>query len=149
MTGGRVQALRTNVAGATAVEFALVALPLLLFIFGITEFGRALWIRQGLQATAIAGARCVALVQPSCGTGGVYNASMSLSYVQQVAQGWMITLPASAVALSITATCGTVPNFSQVTINYTFKTVVPIMIPALGAAAQLNAIACFPNPQPS
>jgi hypothetical protein len=68
-----------------------------------------------------------------------------VSYVQQVAQGWMITLPSAAVSLNTAATCGNVSGFSQVTINYTFKTVVPILIPALGAAAQLNAAACFPT----
>jgi Flp pilus assembly protein TadG len=148
MTHAARRTIGTDVRGATAVEFALIAFPLLLFIFGITEFGRALWIRQGLQATAIAGARCVALVQPSCGTGGVYSASMSMSYVQTVAKGWMITLPTSAITLNTTATCANVTGFSQVTINYTFQTVVPVLIPALGTAAQLNAAACFPT-QPS
>lgn len=142
------RAFARHAKGATAVEFALIAIPLLLFVFGITEFGRALWIRQGLQATAIAGARCMALVQASCGTAGVYSATMSTSYVQQVAQGWMITLPTSAITLSNAATCANVSGFAQVSINYTFKTVVPALIPALGAAAQLTATACFPT-QPS
>src|SRR5438094_8236089 len=50
--------LRRNEAGAAAVEFALVLLPLLLLVFGIIEFGITLYEKQlitqasGVGATA-------------------------------------------------------------------------------------------------
>ncbi len=38
--------------GATAVEFALVALPFVILMLGLIEFGRALHIRNGLDNAA-------------------------------------------------------------------------------------------------
>ncbi len=38
--------------GATAVEFALVALPFVVLMLGLIEFGRALHIRNGLDNAA-------------------------------------------------------------------------------------------------
>lgn len=38
-----------NESGAAALEFALVAIPLLMFTFGITEFGRAVFMQQSLS----------------------------------------------------------------------------------------------------
>ena len=134
--------------GTTAVEFAMVALPLLLLIFGVIEFGRALWARQGLQETAIAGARCMGLVQSPCGSSGVYSASMTMSYVQATASGWVLTLPASSVSLNPSTTCAGVSGFSQVTLTYTFQTAVPFLINALSAGVPLTATACFPNQPP-
>ena len=43
---------RKDVRGATAVEFAMIAPVLLMFIFGILEFGRAMWVHNALQQTA-------------------------------------------------------------------------------------------------
>lgn len=44
-----------GVSGAAALEFALVATPLVMFTFGITEIGRALFMQQNLAyATDIA-----------------------------------------------------------------------------------------------
>jgi len=131
--------------GSSAVEFGIVAFPLFLIVFGILEFGRAMWIREALQQTAIAGARCMGLVQSSCGTSGTYSSSMALSFVQAQAAAWSVPLASTNVTLNNAATCGGLTGFSQVTLNYTFKTVVPIMIPSLGSGVPLSAIACFPN----
>lgn len=38
--------------GATAVEFALVALPFVILMLGLIEFGRALHIRNGMDNAA-------------------------------------------------------------------------------------------------
>lgn len=40
---------RQNEDGATGVEFALVAIPFLLMIFGIMEAGRLVWAMNGVQ----------------------------------------------------------------------------------------------------
>ena len=77
--------------GATAVEFAMVVFPFFLVVFGTIEFGRALWARETLHAVAMAGARCMGLVQSGCGTSGTYSASMATSYVQSVASSWGMT----------------------------------------------------------
>ena len=38
--------------GATAVEFALITIPFLMIVLGTVEFGRLIWIRQAIEATA-------------------------------------------------------------------------------------------------
>ena len=135
---------RSN-SGATAVEFGLIAVPLLLIVFGTIEYGRLMWTREALQQTAIAGARCMGLVQTSCGTSGTYDSGMTQSYV--IAQGaqWSIPLTTSSVTLNNSATCGGVGGFSQVTIAYAFSSLVPQEITALANGANLSASACFPN----
>jgi Flp pilus assembly protein TadG len=51
---------------ATAVEFALVALPLFLVSFGAVELGLILWTRNALQAIAADAARCGAIQSSDC-----------------------------------------------------------------------------------
>ncbi len=134
-------------SAATAVEFGMVSMPLLLCIFGIIEFGRLMWTREALRQTAIAGARCMGLVQNACGSAGVYSSSLATSYVEAQAASWAITLGASNVTLNANATCAGLSGFSQVSIAYTFNTVVPALIKALAGGTQLSATACFPNAQ--
>lgn len=52
---------RTQRKGATAVEFAVIAPILMLFIFGIIEFGRGMMVLQLLNSAAREGARDAAL----------------------------------------------------------------------------------------
>jgi Flp pilus assembly protein TadG len=47
--------------GAAAVEFALVAMLLLLLVFGIAEFGRMWFLQSSLAAAARDGARTMAV----------------------------------------------------------------------------------------
>ncbi len=47
--------------GVAAVEFALVAIPLFLTLFGIYEFGRFIMVRQVLEHAAREGARYAAV----------------------------------------------------------------------------------------
>jgi Flp pilus assembly protein TadG len=140
-----LRSFRKCSAAATAVEFGMIALPLFLFLFGIMELGRAMWTREALQQSAIAGARCIGLVQTACGTAGVYSSSQSATYVQAQAAAWAIPLTSSNITVSNAASCAGVAGFSQVVITYTFKTVVPVMIPSLAAGIPLSATACFPN----
>ena len=44
--------------GAEAIEFALVSIPLVLFLMGVVEFGRLYWTQSDLQYAAEATARC-------------------------------------------------------------------------------------------
>jgi len=50
--------------GATAVEFALLALPFVILIIGLIEFGRALHIRSGLDTAADRAQRLI-LIDPN------------------------------------------------------------------------------------
>lgn len=57
MRRGWVRRFLSDSSGATALEFALIAMPLMLFTFGITEIGRALFMQQQLSFATDAAAR--------------------------------------------------------------------------------------------
>jgi Flp pilus assembly protein TadG len=134
--------------GAAAVEFAAVLGPLMLLIFGVFEFGRLLWVREALQETATAAARCMGMSASSCAASGAYNATNTTTYVKNVANGWGVTLTASNITLNNNATCAGVTasnGFSSVTITYTFDSVVPTFISSLNGGKAMTSTACFPN----
>jgi Flp pilus assembly protein TadG len=131
--------------GGTAVEFSIVAVPLLVLLFGVIEIGRLMWTREALQQTAIAGARCMGVLNSNCAVGGVYSASATTSYVERVALGLGLTIPDTGVRLNPSATCAGVTGFSQVTVAFTFQAVAPRLLGSPAAGAPLSATACFPN----
>jgi Flp pilus assembly protein TadG len=140
---GRLARLARDHSGGAAVEFGLIIGPFLLLLFGLVEFGRMLWTANALQETAIAGARCMGVLNTACASAGAYSSTNATSYVQTVASTWGITLTGSDISLNNSASCAGVTGFSQVTINYTFQTVVPIISSLL--SDPLTATACFPN----
>jgi Flp pilus assembly protein TadG len=131
--------------GTVALEFALLAVPFLMLSFGIIEFGRLMWASEALQATAAIGARCMGVLASSCSSSGAYSSSASSTYIVSVASGWNVTIPTSALTLTTNGTCGGVTGFSEVTITYSFQTVVPLLLNSLAAGIPLNVSACFPN----
>jgi Flp pilus assembly pilin Flp len=64
-----------NNRGATAVEFALVALPLMAFIIGIIQFGWIIWVDNLLHISVDTASRCGAIgsVTSPCGGAGPVN----------------------------------------------------------------------------
>lgn len=132
--------------GTTAIEFALVAPAFLGLLFGTVEFGRLLWTEQALQETAIAGARCMAILQSACTAGGrYYSSANTTTYVQQVARQWGVTLQTGDIQLTPNASCGSTIGFSQVTITSSFTTPVPQIVLLAAGGTSLSATACFPN----
>jgi Flp pilus assembly protein TadG len=57
-----------NNRGAAVVEFALVALPVMLFIFGIIQIAWVLWVDNVLHVSVNVAARCAAVgsTTPPC-----------------------------------------------------------------------------------
>jgi len=146
----RAECLTAACAGTTAIEFALVAPIFMMFLFGIIEFGRLLWTGQGLQETAISGARCMAIAQgttqsSACASGGTYSSTTTNSYIQTIASGWGLSIPSSAITLNNAATCGGTAGFSQVTLTSTFVTAVPQLVLLAAGGTSLTATACYPN----
>ncbi|MGH7085335.1 MAG: TadE/TadG family type IV pilus assembly protein [Acetobacteraceae bacterium] len=137
--------LRRAEGGNVAIEFALVFPMFLALVFGTIEYGRLLWTREALQETATVGARCMALTQSACASGGSYNAANTTSYIQGVASHWGLTIPSGNITLNNNATCGGTTGFSAVLITTTFTSAVPriVLLPAGGVT--LNASACYPN----
>jgi len=141
--------------GSSAVEFALIIVPLFSFVFGTFEFGRLLWTRDVVKQAAIAGARCMGLVQLPCSTAGaggtytgVYDATNSQTYVVSQVTGFSVPLTSSGVTVTRAATCASPTgsnNSSQVTVAISFKTAVPGLISALSTSNLLSVSACFPN----
>jgi Flp pilus assembly protein TadG len=137
--------------GVTALEFAVVAPVLMMLVFGTIEFGRLLWTLQGLQMTAVQAARCMGILASSCTSGGGYSSDNTTSYIESSAAAWGISLTSSNLTLltrdsgnpGCAPAAGTL-TISEVTITYTFQTVVPGLLSMLSSKA-LQGHACFPN----
>jgi Flp pilus assembly protein TadG len=139
-----LQRLARDAGGGAAVEFSLVMVALFMVLFGVTEFAWYMWTVNALQQTAIQAARCMGVLNSSCTSGGAYSSTSTTSFVRSVASTYGVTVPTAGVALNAAATCGGASGFSQVTINYTFHTVVPNVVTGLSSVA-LSQTACFPN----
>jgi Flp pilus assembly protein TadG len=102
--------------GAAAVEFALLLPLLMLLIFGIIDFGRALNAQITITQAAREGARLDALGQP--------NAAV-VSRTQTAATG--LNLPASGVAETFVCPTGAGATAdAKVTVTYQFSFVTPV-----------------------
>jgi Flp pilus assembly protein TadG len=62
--------------GATAVEFALVALPVLFFILGIIQVGYVVWVDNLLHISVNTAARCGAIQSTTSPCAGSGSANM-------------------------------------------------------------------------
>lgn len=137
--------------GTAAIEFALVVTALIFLLFGIIEFGRYIWTMEALQETATAGARCMAVTvgvtsaSGQCASSASYSTASTTSFIQSHAAGLGLTASGLTIGLTSAATtssCGA-SGMSQVTLKYTFKTVLPAYIPI--PTTTLVGNACFPN----
>jgi Flp pilus assembly protein TadG len=130
--------------GASALEFALVAVPLLLIIVGTVEYGRALWTQQAMQSLAISTARCIGVQQTQCTNSGTYNANKTSTWV--IGEAAKLGVPLQAVNLTVNAstTCRGVAGFATVTISYVFVSAAPQFVTSLLLGPTLRAEACFP-----
>jgi Flp pilus assembly protein TadG len=75
--------LLKNDRGATVVEFALVAVPVLWFILAIIEFGYVMWADNLLHVSVDAAARCGAIqsTTPPCAGSGLTNMTTTANTV--------------------------------------------------------------------
>src|SRR5215472_333163 len=108
----RGRRVRGGDRGAAAVEFALLLPLLLLLVFGIIDFGRAINAQITLTQAARTGARLAALGQPNV-VSATQAAATGLSPV-----GVTLVTPCPANATQTTA--------AVVTATYTFHFVTPI-----------------------
>jgi Flp pilus assembly protein TadG len=116
---------RLNRAGTTALEYGLRLPVFLLFLLGIMDLGRLMWVFMALNRATEAAARCAAVNAMVCG---------SVSQIQSDAatQAWGLTVPASTFSVS-DAACGV-----QVAAAYRFN----FFTPGLGSIT-LAPSACF------
>lgn len=129
----------------TGVEFAICALAMALIIVGFMEFGRLVWAFEALQVTVSEGARCMGLVSNACASSGAYNAANTTNYVVSLAAARGVVITPAVVVLNNAAACGGAGGFSEVTINYRFVTVAPLLLTSLENGFTVSTSACFPN----
>lgn len=131
-------------SGVAAVEFALILMPLMMLIFGGIEFGRLVWMRNALQQTAVATARCMGVRQTPCATSGALDLARSVTFARTRASRYSVSLTAAAVTATANTTCSGSAGFARVVIATRFVSVVPIISRIVGTPA-VNVAACFPN----
>jgi Flp pilus assembly protein TadG len=125
--------------GSVAVEFAAIALPLLLLLFGSVEISRFIWTRHALQDAATAGARCLGLRTAPCFDAGEMDAAAATGLVQAQAAEWAVSLPAASVVPEGEGVCGSAAGFARVRIVHRFAAVVPVL-----PEMSVDVEACFP-----
>ena len=122
-----VRALAKSRSGSTAVQMAFVAPAMLMFILGIMEVGRVMWLQNALNYSVVEEARCISNSPSTCG-----SASQTQSFAaSQSGAGF-----ASSVFTVTTASCG-----NKVTASY------PVMldIPYVNLSTTLTSQACYPT----
>ncbi len=125
-------------SGASAVEFALIAAPLALLLLGSLEYGRLLYLRQAIDDTAIAAARCAGVLEPGCTQDGAYDLVATRSHIVGMAAGRGIDIALDDIAVDRAATCAGITGFSRVTIAYSIDSAFPVEMAG-------SSEACFPN----
>lgn len=114
-------------SGASAVEFAIVVLPLFMMIYGALEGGRLLWIQNQVQSAVEVSARCAAIDTTDCGTTAQVQA-----YAAALVQGETV----AATDFTVTdAACG-----KQVTASVPYT---PMLLSMFSMT--LSASYCRPN----
>lgn len=114
-------------SGVETIEFALVSIPLFLFLLGVIEFARLYWTQSELQYAAEAAARCATV---NCCSGGPAQCggSTGTTGVQNFAASQLLGMSISSGNLSnfqITSqSCG-----NQVSFNYSFHFIVGDLLP--------------------
>ncbi len=130
---------RLGERGVAVVEFAIVLPILLLFMFGLIDFGRAAWTQTTLNYAAQATARCYAIGSSSCST-------TALAQAYAVTQAYAITLSCSAgtgskcVVLSTCTIGSTSGKQAEVSTNFHYFT--PLLSHFSGP---LTGTACYPT----
>jgi|SRR5579862_4415286 len=109
--------------GSTAVEFSVLAGPLLLLLLGTIEFGRALWTLNELSYSVDEAARCAAINSTLCPNIQAFAANQS-----------SINFSTSVFTVSTTA-CG-----HQVSASYPMQ----LYIPFVNYSITLTAQSCYP-----
>jgi Flp pilus assembly protein TadG len=114
-------------AGSVALDFALIATPLLLLLLGTMELGRMLWYQNALNYSVEEAARCATIDVHNCAT-----TDQIKSYAAaRAAAGF-----ASSTFTPTTAACG-----NKVTASYPMT----LSIPFASLSITLTAQSCYPT----
>ncbi|KKC24011.1 TadE family protein [Sphingomonas sp. SRS2] len=127
-----------DIAGVTAVEFALVAPVFMMFMFLIIDGARVVWTYQTLQEVAASSARCAALGSTGCKT-----SSEVKDYAVARAAATGVKLTTGAVTLTPATTCSLVAGMTRVTIASSYQGATTKLLPS--SISTLTTESCFPT----
>jgi Flp pilus assembly protein TadG len=122
-----VRALAKSRSGNVAVELAFIAPSMLMFMLGIMEVGRVLWLQNALDYAVVETARCISNSPGTCG-----SASQAQSFAASESGAAFDT----SVFTVTSASCG-----NKVTASYA----VTLDIPYVNWSTTLSSQACYPT----
>ena len=135
--GGLLRRLWQAADGVETIEFALSAIPLLMFLLGVVEFARLYWVQSELQYAAEAAARCI--TTNCCGGSPAACANSSGNNgVRAYAAKQVLGMTVSASDLQ-NFTVGTASCGNQISFSYTFHFLVGNLIPNSNIALSTSA----------
>ncbi|MBO9574661.1 MAG: pilus assembly protein [Sphingobium sp.] len=123
--------------GASTIEFALLAPVFLVFLFGLIEAGRLMWVTQSINEVAYSSARCMS-TSSSCATTTAIQ-----SYAVSRAATYQLTITAANVVTASNITCDGNAGSNKVTVTYAVRSAVRTMLPFIPAS--IVGYACFPK----
>lgn len=124
-------------AGASMIEFAVLAPVFFIFVFGLIESGRMLWLGQSINEVAYSTVRCMS-TSSSCAS----NTTIK-NYAVARAGSYRITLVAANVVPTANVTCDGNATNNKVAITYTVDSPVRELLPFLPETISTHA--CFPK----
>ena len=122
-----LRAQTNDIRGSAAIEVALTCPVLLVFLFGIIQFGFAMWLQSALDYSVAEAARCASVNSTLCGT---------TSQIQSYAANRSGAGFNSSIFSVSTPSCG-----NQVSASYPLT----LTIPAMSVSVTLSAQACYPT----
>lgn len=123
-------------SGSAAVEFALIAVPVFLLLFGTIEFARLYWTSSVLNDTAAIAARCIGFPEPDCvDESGQRNEVKTKMKIRDTSKGKGVLVDEERIFISFDSSCNNNGAYVQIIIELNFETV-------LGQHIPLQATAC-------
>lgn len=122
-----------------AIEFAAIALPLMLILGGSMEVSRFIWTRLALQDAASTGARCLGLRLAPCATDGNMDTGGTIGFVKDQAQQWAIAISDQSVTPDASAACHGIADFARIAIRHRLTSVLVVL-----PDTWIEVEACFP-----
>ncbi|MDX1400478.1 MAG: TadE/TadG family type IV pilus assembly protein [Kiloniellales bacterium] len=131
--------LMSHKDGSVAVEFAFVAIPLMLLTGGIVEFARYSYTQSALHFAAEEATRYAV----------VRGGSVTESELVAVAQNSMLFLDTGVSAICITAPAGTATAELTVTISYDYEPIIGLVGRAITLSGESAGFIAFSPLNPS
>lgn len=117
MTARRLLRRLADERGATAVEFAIITVPLVLLLIGTVDFGRVLYTRNNMIQAADVGARVILLD----------NAAAAADVTDAIAQAFLAA-PDDALSISLGTASENGIDFRTITVGHDVDLVIPLLV---------------------